>query len=116
LHQGEVGKVASILDLEVVRFEAHYDDPKGAPAIRVTLQARLAANNGTPIAAQTFDATVPAGENGARAIVAAYNQATSQTLGALSHWVDQNTPAATATRSTSTATSTTSTSTTTRRP
>jgi cholesterol transport system auxiliary component len=113
--RGEVGKSYAILDLQVVRFEADYTDPKGAPSVHVMVQARLAANNGSPIAAQTFDASVQASENGARAIVAAYNGAIDQALTPLARWVDQNTPAIQPVRSTSTTASTTSTSTTTTR-
>jgi len=74
------------------------------------------AKDGAPLAAKTFQAAVPASQNGARAIVAAYNDAVSQSLTGLAQWVDQNTPAAQPVRSTSTVTSTTSTSTTTRQP
>lgn len=116
LGRGEIGRVAGILDVEVLRFEAHYDSPAATPTIRVTLQARLASANGSPIAAQTFDASVPASQNGARAIVEAYNQAVGQTLTKLAGWTDQNTPQPTSVRSTSTTTSTTSSSTTTRQP
>lgn len=115
LGRGEIGRLSAMLGLDVVRFQAEYATPNGAPTVRVTLQARLAKADGTPLAAKSFDASVPATENGAGAIVIAYRAAATQALTALAQWVDQNAPQPAAPASTSTVTSTKTTATTTTR-
>ena len=122
LNRGEVGPVAGLLAIDVTRFEADYTDPKAAPIVRITLRARLAGPDGTPIDATVYDVSKPAAENRVAAIVAAYGAATTEALTALARWVDQKAPAAppirssprstspsASTKSTSTITSTTTT-------
>ncbi len=119
LGRGEVGRSNAILDLDVSRFEARYSDPKSAPTIQITVMARLAAADGSPIGVQVFDVSKPAAANRVGAIVAAYDQATVEATTALARWVEENTPdtprvgaqsstsQATSTKSTTTSTTTT---------
>jgi cholesterol transport system auxiliary component len=118
LSRGETGRAASLLQVEVVRFEADYTDPKAAPIIHVSIQGRLAAPDGQPIDAQVFDVQRPASENRIAAIVGAYDAATSEALTGLVRWVDAKTPPLPPIGSApaSTSTSTYTKSTTTRRP
>ncbi len=116
LNRGEPGPSAATLVVDVTRFEADYTDPKAAPTVRITLRARLAAPDGSPLDATVFDVSKPAGENRVGAIVAAYDAATTEALSGLARWVDQKTPAPVpirpAPRSTSPSASTKSTTTT----
>lgn len=92
--RGEAGSLAASLDLDVLKFEADYTNPKAPPTVRVTVRARLRAPDATPIAAQTFDVSEPATANRVSAIVEAYDRATSRALTGLARWVDRNTPSA----------------------
>jgi len=118
LSQGETGAASANLQLNVMRFEADYTTPKGAPTIRIGLRARLNKADGAPIDAMLFNVEKPAAANRVTAIVQAYDAAVDETLTALAQWVDQRTPPPVVPVSTSLVTSTksTTTSTTSRRP
>ncbi len=119
LQRGEVGRSNATLQLDVSRFEARYPAPNAVPTVEVTLLARLAAADGAPISSQVFDVSRPAAANRVAAIVAAYDEATTEATKGLARWVEQNTPNTSRSASTSTTTSTnssTTSTTTTRQP
>lgn len=79
------------LRLEVTRFEARYENgPGGAPTIVVRLRAEMQ-REGTlaQVGEKVFEADIPASANRVGAIVEAFNQATTQVVGALVTWVEQ---------------------------
>ena len=90
LGRGELASAQGFLRLEVTDFEARYSAPGAAPAVHVTLVATLAHRSGAYAADRTFRADVPAAENGARAIVDAYNKAVETVTGELIAWTDAN--------------------------
>lgn len=88
--RGEITKAAYALKLDVVAFEALYDQgPKAAPQIVVTVRGVLTnSQDRSVVGDRLFTAKVRAGENRVGAIVPAFNQALSQTLTEIVGWVD----------------------------
>lgn len=87
--RGETGSMGAILKLDVEVFEARYSGP-GAPTATVRVRAVLARSfDRSVIGDQTFDAQAPASDNRMGAIVAAYNQATSNVIGQIVAWTEQ---------------------------
>jgi cholesterol transport system auxiliary component len=79
------------LTLQVTRFEAEYlNGPAAAPTIVVHLHATLERQSDmTVVGEKEFDATAPASDNRIGPIVAAYDAATTQVVGALVAWINQ---------------------------
>jgi cholesterol transport system auxiliary component len=79
------------LTLQVSRFEAEYlNGPSAAPTIVVRLRATLERQSDLSVVGEKeFDATAPASDNRAGPIVAAYEAATTQVVGALVAWINQ---------------------------
>ena len=88
--RGEPSRPDYLLKLNVLRFEAHYDQGQGAaPTIVVDMNATLSRSSDHALAGdRLFQASVPADANRAGAIVAAYDQATRKVLTDLVAWVD----------------------------
>lgn len=88
--RGEIVKAAYALKLDVVAFEAVYDQgPKAAPQIVVTVRGVLTnSQDRTVVGDRIFTAKVRAGENRVGAIVPAFNLALSQTMTEIVTWVD----------------------------
>jgi cholesterol transport system auxiliary component len=87
--------VSCTLKLDVRRFEADYDKgPGAAPTVTVSVRAVLIRNGDRSVAAEKlFEVRQPAGENRVSAIVAAFNMAVAQTVGAIRDWTATNAPA-----------------------
>jgi cholesterol transport system auxiliary component len=79
------------LTLQVTRFEANYAQGlTAAPTVVVRMHAVLVREKDMSIVAdRLFEASAPAAENHADAIVAAYDVATTKAVGDLIAWVDQ---------------------------
>jgi cholesterol transport system auxiliary component len=79
------------LTLQVSRFEAEYlNGPSAAPTIVVHLHATLERQSDLSVVGEKeFDATAPAADNRVGPIVAAYEAATTQVVGALVAWINQ---------------------------
>ena len=86
------GKADYRLTLQMTRFEAEYlNGPTAAPTIVVHLHATLARQSDlSVIGEKEFDATAPASDNRVAPIVAAYDAATTQVVGALVAWTEQS--------------------------
>jgi cholesterol transport system auxiliary component len=94
--RGEVVKADYALKLDVIDFEAVYDQgPKAAPQIQVTIRGVLTTTKDRGVVDdKLFTAKVRAGDNRVGAIVPAFNQALSQTLTEIVAWVDAAPPLA----------------------
>lgn len=90
ISRGEIVKAPYALKLDVVTFEAVYDQgAKTAPEIRVTVRGVLTATQDRGVVGdKLFTAKVRAGDNRVGAIVPAFNAALSQVLTELVTWVD----------------------------
>jgi len=88
---GEATRPDFVLKLDVLRFEARYDQgPTAAPTVIIRVHAAL--NRGAdhaPIGDQTFEVKVPAADNRIGAIAGGFDQATTQVLGQVVAWVAQ---------------------------
>jgi cholesterol transport system auxiliary component len=90
LARGETGRDELILRLDVRNFEATYPNGPGSiPTVVVSFRARLSRPDGTAVDDKVFDARKQAGDNRVGPIVAAFDQATAETLKALVAWTDQ---------------------------
>ena len=90
LARGETAGADYTLKLDVRRFEVLYEHGlETAPTIKVEVYAALD-NPSSPGADREhiFQAAIPAADNRVGAIVAAFDQAVDQVLGALVSWVD----------------------------
>jgi cholesterol transport system auxiliary component len=90
MSRGEPSRPDYLLKLDVLRFEAHYDQGQGAPpSIVIELNATLSHSGDHALAGERlFQAKVTADANRAGAIVAGYDQATRKVLSDLVAWVD----------------------------
>ena len=88
--RGEPTRPDYLLKLNVLRFEAHYDEGQGAPpAIVVEVYATLLSSSDHALAGERlFQAKVSADANRAGAITAGFDQATRKVLTDLVAWVD----------------------------
>jgi cholesterol transport system auxiliary component len=119
--RGDLGRTSLILRLDVRAFEAVYDYPEAIPSVSVSVLARLAAADGSPLQERSFTVRRPVAENRVSVIVAGLDAATNEILGELVTWADAaaaaappapaGRPAAAAVRSTSTSVSTSTTTT-----
>lgn len=93
IQAGEATRPDFVLKVDVLRFEARYDNgDTAAPTVVIRLRASLNRNaDHALIDSRTFEAKVPASDNRVTAIVAGFDQATSQVLGQVVAWVDQST-------------------------
>ena len=86
---GEASRPDFVLKLDVLRFEARYEQgPAAAPTIVIRIHAAL--NRGADhalVAERTFEVKVPASDNRIGAIVSGFDQGTSQALGQVVQWV-----------------------------
>jgi cholesterol transport system auxiliary component len=88
--RGEPLAAPSLLRLDVRSFEARYP----GPTVRVQVRATLIRNaDRALIAEKMFEAEVPASDNRQGPIVAAFDQAVGQVLGAVRDWTAGNAPA-----------------------
>lgn len=89
--RGEVVKADYALKLDVIDFEAVYDQgPKAAPMVQVTIRGILTTTRDRGVVSdKLFSAKVRASDNRVGAIVPAFNQALSQTLTEIVAWVDE---------------------------
>jgi len=89
---GEAVRPDYALKLDVRRFEARYDaGQQSPPTVVVELYAglvRRAGDGATAPAERIFQASVPASENRAGAIAAAFDSAVTKVLGEMVVWVD----------------------------
>lgn len=87
--RGEVGKSDWLMRLDVQRFEADYrNGPEGAPVIVVEIKAAMTRNVRDGQTYETVLKTeVQARDNRVGAIVPAFNQALTKSLGDLNTWV-----------------------------
>jgi cholesterol transport system auxiliary component len=87
--RGEPTRPEYLLKLDVLRFEAHYDQGRTAPpAIVVEVNATLSRGGDHGLAGERlFQAKVPADADRAGAIAAGYDQATRKVLADLVAWV-----------------------------
>jgi cholesterol transport system auxiliary component len=78
-----------VLKLDVLRFEARYDQgPTAPPTVVIRLHAAL--NRGedhAPVGDRTFEVKVPASDNRIGAIATGFDQATTQVLSQVVAWV-----------------------------
>lgn len=91
--RGEAVRPDYALKLDVRTFEARYDHGQRAPpTVVVELYAGLVRRSDTAAAGapaeRIFQASVPAGENGADAIAAAFDSAVTKVLAEMVAWVD----------------------------
>ncbi len=88
--RGEPSRPDYLLKLDVLRFEAHYDQGQlAAPTIVVEVNATLSRSSDHGLAGERlFQARVTADANRAGPIVAGYDQATRKVLTDLVAWVD----------------------------
>jgi cholesterol transport system auxiliary component len=87
--RGDTGVMGAILKLDVEVFEARYSGA-GAPTATVRVRAVLTrVFDRTVVADQTFDAQAQAADNRMGAIVQAYDQATSNVIGQIVTWTNQ---------------------------
>jgi cholesterol transport system auxiliary component len=119
--RGDLARSSLILRLDVREFEAVYAYPEAIPTVAVSMRARLAAADGSPLQERSFAVRRPVNENRVSVIVDGLDEATDEVLGELVTWADavaaaprpSNTAAvpAPAVRSTSTSVSTSTTTT-----
>ena len=90
LGRGEPARPDYLLKMNVLRFEAHYDQGQGAPpAIVVELYATLSRSSDHALAGERlFQAKITADANRAGAITAGFDQASRRVLTDLVAWVD----------------------------
>lgn len=90
ISRGEIVKAPYALKLDVVEFEAVYDQgPKAAPEIQITIRGVLTGTQDRGVVGdKLFVAKVRAGDNRVGAIVPAFNTALSQVLTEIVAWVD----------------------------
>lgn len=75
------------LSTEIRDFEARYSAPDGAPAVSVTIIARMAAARSRQIVANlTANATQPASANAVDAVVQAFDAALANAVGQIVNW------------------------------
>jgi cholesterol transport system auxiliary component len=87
--RGETGIMGAFLKLDVEVFEARYSGP-GAPTATVRVRAVLArASDRSVVSEKTFDAESRASDNRMGAIVQAYDQATTDVIGQIVAWTEQ---------------------------
>ena len=90
MSRGETGRADYFMRVDVTRFEAVYDrGVKSAPEIAVTLRVALVRNDRTLAGSTLIEAKVRAGDNRVSSIVAAFDQAVSQSLAELIAWTNQ---------------------------
>jgi len=94
LQRGEIGAARALLRLDVRAFEADYSAPGAVPTVSVIVHASLSRPNGVILDERTFQSSQPAAENRVSAIVAAFDQATTQVLTEVVGWTDQVAPTA----------------------
>jgi cholesterol transport system auxiliary component len=88
--RGEPSRAAVILRIDVRDFAVLYPNgPESIPTVAVSLRARLAGGDGLNASEMSFDVRKPATENRVGPIVAAFDQATTEVLGAVVTWTDQ---------------------------
>jgi cholesterol transport system auxiliary component len=90
ISRGEPSRPDYLLKLDVLRFEAHYDQGQGAPpSIVIEMNATLSQSGDHALAGERlFQAKVPADANRAGSIATGYDQATREVLADLVAWVD----------------------------
>jgi cholesterol transport system auxiliary component len=90
--RGENLATGATLRLEVRRFETDYDKGQaGPPTVEITVHALLIRNADHSAAAETLIQTrQTASDNRVAAIVAAYNSAVAQSVGAVRDWTTAN--------------------------
>ncbi|MBV9995016.1 MAG: membrane integrity-associated transporter subunit PqiC [Caulobacteraceae bacterium] len=88
---GEASRASNILRLNVLRFEARYDQGmNAAPTVVVRVAASLSkASDHSILGDQVFEAATPASENRVGAITQAFDQSTAQVLTQLVAWVGE---------------------------
>ena len=88
---GDGGRPDALLKVDVMRFEARYNQGAGAaPTVVVRIHATLIRNNDHAIAGeQVFESSTPASDNRVGPISEAFDGATSQVLGQLVSWVER---------------------------
>ena len=116
--RGDLGRTSLILRLDVREFEAVYPYPEAIPSVSVSVRARLAAADGSPLQERSFAVRRPVTENRVSAIVDGLDTVTNEILAELVSWTDAAAasaaaarPAAATVRSTSTSTTTSTTTT-----
>jgi cholesterol transport system auxiliary component len=89
ISRGEPSRPDYLLKLDVLRFEAHYDQgPGAAPTIVIEMNATLSHSGDHALAGERlFEAKVTAEANRAGAIAVGYDQATLKVLTDLVAWV-----------------------------
>lgn len=96
--RGDLGRTSLILRLDVREFEATYAYPEAIPAVAVSVRARLAAADGSPLQERSFAVRRPLAENRVSAIVEGLDRATGEILGEVVTWADAAAAAAPAAR------------------
>ncbi|WP_423349759.1 ABC-type transport auxiliary lipoprotein family protein [Phenylobacterium sp. VNQ135] len=87
--RGEPGQASYVLRLEVRNFETRYDQgPKAAPVVVVRVRATLSPRQAQEVREQMFESQVRADGNRVSGIVAAYDQAVTEVLGAVVTWTN----------------------------
>lgn len=87
----ELTPTTRLLDVDVRAFETRYDYAGAAPAVVITVRARLLRfPERTVVSEQTFTVSQPAGENRVSAIVEAYDLATRDVNTQIVAWTDAN--------------------------
>ena len=86
--RGDLGRTSLILRLDVREFEAAYAYPEAIPSVAVSVRARLAAADGSPLQERTFEIRRPVTENRVSLIVEGLDKATGEILGDLVTWAD----------------------------
>jgi cholesterol transport system auxiliary component len=86
--RGDLGRTSLILRLDVREFEARYAYPEAIPTVNVSVRARLAAPDGSPMQERTFEVRSPVAENRVSLIVDGLDKATTQVLGEVVAWTD----------------------------
>jgi cholesterol transport system auxiliary component len=88
---GDASHVDDLLKVDVLRFEARYDQGMSAPptiVVRVTASLNKASDH-SYLGGRVFEAQAPASDNRMGAITQAFDKATSQVLGQMVAWVGQ---------------------------
>jgi cholesterol transport system auxiliary component len=90
ISRGEPSRPDYLLKLDVLRFEAHYDQGQGAPpSIVIEMNATLSHSGDHALAGERlFQTKVTADANRAGAIATSFDQATRKVLSDLVAWVD----------------------------
>jgi len=86
--RGDLGRTSLILRLDVRQFEAVYAYPEAVPSVAVSVRARLASADGSPLQERSFEIRRPLAENRVTVIVDGLDKATTEILGQLVTWAD----------------------------